>query len=72
MRALGGDEHVFIAALGGKAKKRLKGLARYHSAVAPAPPGCNQRQARPSWERLATEFHQWLRTRSSAPPPPRR
>ena len=41
-----------VAALGGKAAKRLRGRA-FISAFAAAPPGCNFRGARESWEAIA-------------------
>jgi len=42
-----------VAALGGKAAKRLRGRALVH-AFAAAPPGCNFRGARESWHAIAT------------------
>jgi uracil-DNA glycosylase len=41
-----------VVALGSKATKRLRGRT-FLSAFAAAPPGCNFRGARESWERIA-------------------
>lgn len=47
-----------IVALGGKAQQRSAGLPGVHYAFAPAPPGCNQRGARPSWNRIGALVHE--------------
>lgn len=46
--------NAVVAALGGKAQGRLKGWPDLIGAFAAAPPGCNQRRARPSWDAIAT------------------
>ncbi len=48
-----------VAALGKKAQERLTGLPReVVAAVAAAPPGCNHRTARPSWQCIADQVHE--------------
>lgn len=46
--------HALVVALGRKAQSRLSrvGFTSYVSAYAVAPPGCNRREARESWERI--------------------
>jgi len=46
-----------VVALGGKAAKRIKGRA-YMSAFAAAPPGCNFKGARESWEAVGAAVRQ--------------
>ena len=50
--------NALVVALGNKAQNRLKaaGYFNFRSAVAAAPPGCNRRNARTSWEQIATEI----------------
>lgn len=42
-----------VAALGGKAFKRMRGIPGVIKASAAAPPGCNFKGARESWEAIA-------------------
>jgi uracil DNA glycosylase superfamily protein len=44
---------ALVVALGGKAQERAGRLAAL-SAFSPAPPGCNQRGARPSWDAIGS------------------
>jgi hypothetical protein len=53
--------HALVVALGGKAYARTKGVQGVLRAFAAAPPGCNYRGARESWERIA----ELVRARSS-------
>ena len=50
--------NALVVALGGKSQKRLKmgGYSNFINAVAAAPPGCNFRSARASWEQIAIEI----------------
>ena len=50
--------NALIAALGSKAKERLRALHvnEFVSAYAAAPPGCNRSEALPSWEIIASEL----------------
>lgn len=45
-----------VVALGGKAQQRLRGRRDVLHAFAVAPPGCNRREAWPSWESIAARF----------------
>jgi len=55
--------NAVIAALGGKARRRLAGYDReVIPAIAAAPPGCNRAGARDSWEAIAKQ----VRARMSA------
>jgi hypothetical protein len=45
--------HALVVALGGKAYARTKGVQGVLRAYAAAPPGCNYRGARESWEHVA-------------------
>lgn len=49
--------NAVIAALGAKARDRLKGFPGVIAAVAAAPPGCNRREARDSWRAIAAKVH---------------
>lgn len=42
-----------VVAFGGKAQSRLKGKVLFHSARALAPPGCNHKGSRESWQQVA-------------------
>ncbi len=44
---------AIVAALGSKARNRLRGWPRVMSAIAVAPSGCNLPAARPSWNAIA-------------------
>lgn len=48
-----------IAALGSKARDRMRaiGIKSFIPAVAAAPPGCNLKHARASWQAIADEIH---------------
>jgi hypothetical protein len=52
-RQLAAMPWALVVALGGKAYERLKGIPGVLKAISAAPPGCNYRQARPSWEQVA-------------------
>lgn len=45
--------NAVVGALGAKARDRMRGIERVIPAIAAAPPGCNRRDARDSWERIA-------------------
>ena len=45
--------NAVVAALGRKAQDRLRGVPGVIPAVAAAPPGCNLRDAKPSWQAIA-------------------
>jgi hypothetical protein len=47
----------FVIALGKKAEHRLKGWPGVVAAFSVAPPGCNRKEARPSWDRPIRLFH---------------
>jgi hypothetical protein len=50
--------NAVVVALGGKARERMKRLRRsYLRAGSVAPPGCNQRQVRQSWQAIAAAVH---------------
>ncbi|MBP0463311.1 hypothetical protein J5Y09_05265 [Roseomonas sp. PWR1] len=58
---------AIVAAFGGKARRNLERLGIPHiGAFALAPPGCNQRAARPSWERVIAGV---IERRSAQPAP---
>ena len=48
-----------VAALGAKARNRMRalGVTSFIPATAAAPPGCNHKGARESWERIAEAVH---------------
>ena len=50
--------NALVVALGTKAQKRLQavGVTDFLCAYAVAPPGCNRREARPSWEKIPVEL----------------
>jgi hypothetical protein len=50
---------ALVVALGSKAANRLRtlGVVNFVAAYAAAPPGCNKREAMPSWERIPHELH---------------
>ena len=50
--------HALVVALGSKAEKRLRdlGINDFLSAYAAAPPGCNRKEAKQSWERIPLEL----------------
>jgi uracil-DNA glycosylase len=48
--------NALVVALGGKAQRRLQGWPGIHPAYSVAPPGCNRRQARPSWHAIAEKL----------------
>jgi hypothetical protein len=55
--------HAVIAAVGGKARDRIRHLKRdFISVAAAAPPGCNFRGAKESWEQIAVEVRKRRRT----------
>ncbi len=57
--------HALIVALGSKARTRIKDLGfPFLDAVAAAPPGCNRKHARPSWEAVAEEVRRRRQGRS--------
>ena len=47
--------NAVVASLGAKARDRLQGIPGVLAAVAAAPPGCNRREARPSWQAIAAQ-----------------
>lgn len=51
--------HCVIAALGAKARDRMRaiGIESFIPAVSAAPPGCNIKKARSSWQAIADEIH---------------
>jgi hypothetical protein len=55
--------NAIVAAFGGKARRDVERLGIAHiGAFALAPPGCNQRAARPSWERVIAAVVERRRT----------
>jgi hypothetical protein len=67
---LGLFPRALVVALGGKAQRRLRDWPGVVGAYAVAPPGCNLRAARPSWDRVIEAFHTHVRgqERSTAGP----
>lgn len=53
--------NAHIIALGSKAQQRLQGISNVINAFAAAPPGCNQKAARPSWISAAETFKQRIK-----------
>ncbi|RBP27125.1 hypothetical protein DET50_11555 [Marinobacter pelagius] len=51
--------HCVIVALGAKARDRMRalGIESFIPAVAAAPPGCNLKEAKSSWQAIADEIH---------------
>lgn len=52
--------HCVIAALGAKARDRMRalGIESFIPAVAAAPPGCNLKEARSTWQAIADAIHE--------------
>ena len=50
--------NAVVAAVGAKARDRLVGVPGVISAVSAAPPGCNLRSARASWQAIADRVHE--------------
>ncbi|TGX48099.1 hypothetical protein DIT72_15885 [Marinobacter orientalis] len=51
--------HCVMAALGAKARDRMRalGIESFIPAVAAAPPGCNLKEVRSSWQAIADAVH---------------
>ncbi len=52
--------NAMIVALGGKAQRRLEGWPDVVCAYSVAPPGCNYKTARRSWDDAAKQFRAFL------------
>jgi len=50
--------NALVAALGAKARDRLRGVPGVIPAVAAAPPGCNRPDAKASWQAIADRVHE--------------
>lgn len=60
--------HATVVALGGKAQSRMRRAGvMFWSAASPAPPGCNQRGSRRSWDDLAAAIRSRSRVTPQAP-----
>jgi len=56
---------ALVVALGRKAESRLRavGFVNFLTAYSVAPPGCNRREAKPSWAQIPRELHKFLEDR---------